>query len=257
MQLLVDIGFVVSVLLLFLGLERFLFRSQHRSHIQSFFETLTIETDDFSPNAVIDRLGSPETIRLFALASYFFFCFIIIVTLTVSGIITKFMGVPSPARDMILARAVVCGVSLMLASRWPVPQLLRLAFSSKPSRTRLRSSALLGFFGGSVILLTAMLLAQWLMFGRLSIATDPAADPWTASALLELAFWPAYSIMWLIVAPLVLAIAVFDCPALARRLVRFFAAWLWRVVEYEKGAVSALVLLAAFVLGLLKLLYAG
>jgi hypothetical protein len=63
--------------------------------------------------------------------------------------------------------------------------------------------------------------------------------------------------MWLIVAPLVLAIAVFDRPAFARRLIRFFAASLWRVVEYEKGAVSALVLLAAFVLGLLKLLYAA
>lgn len=255
MQLVVDIGFVASLLLLALGLERLLLRPQQRKRLQAFFEAFTVTTDDFSPGVVIAGLGRPETIGLLAVVSYFWFCAIIIVALTVSGVITKSLHLPSPARDMQLARGVVCGVSLILLSRWPVPQLLHRAFSRTPSRMRLRIVAVLVFYGGSAVLLGAMLLAQWAAFGHIALTTVSTAGPWTAPALLELAFWPAYSLMWLIVAPLTLAIAAFDRPTLARGAIRALAAFLWRVVEYEKGAVSGLMLVATTVLAAVKLLY--
>jgi len=149
----------------------------------------------------------------------------------------------------------VCGVSLMLFSRWPVPQFLTLA-TSKPSRKKVITIAVVVFYGGSAFLLATMLLAQWIVLGGVAITPVLTSGLWTASALLELAFWPAYALMWLAVAPLTVAIAAFDRPALASWAIRVFTASLWRIVEYEKGALSALLFFAAFILGVLKLLYA-
>jgi len=237
MQLMIDVGFVVSLLLLVLGLERVALRPHQRECVQAFFEELTIKFDDLSPATIASRLGTAETNRLLALVTYFWFCAIIVVTLMLSGIVTKAIGVSAPVRNMQLARAFMCGISLMLLSRWPVPQLMALFLGNTPSPKRLSIIAVVLFFGGSTILLVTILLAQWLVLGQVQITQPTTGGPWTALEYIELAFWPAYVLMWLLVAPLTLAITVFNRPHFARQVIVPFAGLLWRLVEYEKGGI--------------------
>lgn len=255
MQLVLDTGFIISLLLLMLGLERLLLRPRQRERLHSYFEELTVKVDDLSSDTIITQLGSAETIMLLSFVTYFWFCVIIVVTLLLSAIIDKTLFSLVAIREMQLARTFICGISLLLLSRWPAPQIILRFFGNSPSLKRLSIIATIVFFAGSIILLTTTLLSQWLLLGHIQIIQPAALSPWTATGLLELAFWPAYVLIWLLVAPLTLGILAFNRPDQVRLIIKPVVGSLWRLVEYEKGAFSALILVVAVILGALKLLY--
>ena len=79
-----DISFIIALLLLFLGVERFLLRPHQRDSVQELIEAFTVNADDFSSTKICHILDRPEVIRFLSFTSYFYFCLILIASLVIA-----------------------------------------------------------------------------------------------------------------------------------------------------------------------------
>lgn len=156
--------------------------------------------------------------------------------------------------QMVQALAVVLSIgTLFFAWRWPLPQIMHWILGGTTPwavRRRFLGSIALGYlFFGAYQALAIWLIAGESFFGgaiQQQGSREQAAFMWSL-----LPVWPLFIVFWVVFQGTGLALR--PRSWMTRGLFSLFKATMWRLAEYNKGAVAAIALVVTIVLTVLKL----
>ena len=252
-----DISILAGICLLFLKGIDLVLREHHRKQIQSFFETLTLESEYYDPDQILEKLRTPGAQAFVVSLSYFVFSFIVAIVFLVTGPfwtengwLTESIG--KEGRSILIVRAIVCAFTLGFAWKWPVPGLLTLLIPSSTSIRKVTIRLLLFYFGVQIVLFLYLSILHYLLTGNWNVL-QIETHGWSTYTIGEVLVWPVYAIFVVTALSVCIGVAVKTEPNSTSIMISAFRGLLWRIIEFEKGATSAIVLVITIVLGLIRI----
>lgn len=243
MNKLINFGIVIGVFLILLQLAHFLIRPHQAAAIRSFLEDLTLWLDDIEVSNISDRLSEPGIHILLFLTGYSGYLLYILISVATSHVTSTLLQAPSPFGQVDgarLATVLILTVTIVLVFwRMPFRQIVTWAIAAeKPIETRIRLLRLrpaLIFFGGALLFL----------FLDLRLKQIPDHSEWWHIPIAMFAYI-TFSIAF---ATSVAKQVLKERRGFLLKYVLFVSKqFLWRVVEYQKGPIAAIVLIATTLL---------
>jgi hypothetical protein len=252
----IDIAIIVGLALTTLKLADFLFLPEQQQAIQDEFETLALEIDNADIGTLAARINSESTLRVFTVLTYFEFLLVAVIAYAAQSpewqpggtLAETFPG----GRNHQFASLIISFVTLAFVWRWPLPHILRwITTKGTWFSMLLRFCGLV--FTGLVVFGLYQLFALWILSslgwcdeGQFSCGT---AFMWAIHLI-----WPAFVVFWVATQCIGLLLQIRIPPVrwFARALLFLSKHTVWRIAVYNKGALAAVIALATFGLGALK-----
>jgi len=252
-----DVGIMVGLCLVFLKGIDLILREHHRIQIQSFFETLTLESEYFDQHDILGKLRTPGAQAFVVSLSYFVFAVIVSIVFLVTGPLWTEDGwltetVGKDGRSIQIVRAMICAFTLGFAWRWPIPALLKLLV---PYQTNIRQALirlLLFYFGMQTVLLIYLSILHYVQTGNWNIV-QIKSHGWSMYTVGELLVWPIYVISFVTALSVCIGVLARIKPMSTSIMISIFRGFLWRIIEFEKGATAAIVLIITVVLSFIRI----
>jgi hypothetical protein len=254
MTALIDIGIAIGISLSLLKGVDFLIRPSQREQIQRFFEELTLWIDDLSVKTISVRLKEPGIqafIMVCAFLSWVVFvsiCFLPYYFLPEDAFQPLSLLLPLDVGSMVQLYWVAMGLAflgLWLLWKWPVSIIVSWAIASGNRRKILGRGFFLAASSWAIVVLFIFLLDTVVNFhleSMVVIAMVPVNGLFIAGYSMAIACGIAGDI------------AGDKRSLLVKAFLATSKGLLWRLIEYQKGVVGALVLLATIGLTLTRLL---
>jgi hypothetical protein len=246
----------IAVALALLKAGDVVLRLHQKKAVQSFFEDMTLRIDDLDFKTISQRMSSQEAQFCFILLAYFEFTFIVLVgvfyyllnsttvTMLLIGSFGRY-GVYIEAGIIILSY-----VTLAYCWKWPIPLLFSYIIG-----TGSKKKAILRFLVFVILSYIVFWLYQFGLYTLVRLYGNTAGEmidleknPIYIAGLIFI--WPLFIIFWI----LLQAIGALLQAKLfwTRWTFALIRAVLWRLVEYDKGAFAAIVLIVTVSLTVAK-----
>lgn len=256
-----DIGILIGMCLVFLKGIDLILRKHHKEQIQSFFDTLTLESEYYNPQETLKKLGTPGTQAFIVSLSYFVFIVIVIIVCLVTGPFWSEKGwltenIGKGGSSLQLTRAIVSFFTLAIAWWWPIPRLLRLLVPDSTNLRRVLIRLLLFYFGVQLFLLFYLSSLHYFLTGNWNVI-QIKTQGWSIYTFGELLVaWPIYTIFFITSFSVCIGVLAKVKPKSLSAILFLFRGFLWRIIEFEKGATAAIVLIITVIFSLIRILWA-
>ena len=239
----------------------FVIRPHQRKAIQEFLEDMTLRIDTFNFRDISGKFGTPEALFCFTVLAYFEFILIVVLVLVIQtpqwepgGQLDEAFG--KEGRAFQLLAVGISFVTLFAVWRWPLPEIMRFVVGAGRSRVPIALRFVAFLLAGYVFLFLGLTGVEKVEALLGLVSHDSSlydVRPTAAYYIAILLLWPAFTIFWVVTQAVgaLLQVGTFY----VRWMFVFLRSVLWRVIEYEKGAVAAVVIIATIVLTLFKELH--
>jgi hypothetical protein len=248
-----DLLLLISLLVSSMSAIDFLLRPKQRFQIQSLLEDLTLRTDQLEASDLAVRLNEKGVQALIVLLTYVELAMLLAISIFFQLLISRLFHINplgAGARRFQFIGVVITAITLFLAWHWPLPRMMKWVLGNGKRKA-----------------IIFRLVAIVVVFYTLSFLYDYAVDvvfldsmyPLRNSpeALLAhfystLPFLPVFVVFWVVIQGA--GMCLWPNGIGIRLFLNLSKGILWRVVEYERGAVAAIAILVTVLLTILKVL---
>jgi hypothetical protein len=257
-----DAALALGVLINLVKAGDLVLRPNQQARVQAWIEDLTLRVEEIRPIGWLERLTRPHAHVVLVLVGVFEFVLVLLlVTLVPAGKTAALGPVGSNVFVMQLV-AIVCSVpALVLTAKRYGPPFVAWLLGPAPVRgvtRRFLKTLVLGFLvlGLYEVILFGLVFFLWgdVPFDAMELPIGEGGPGiWVLGGGL-LVVWPAFTWFWVITQVAGLILWAIVGVRFFEMLLKWIRALCWRVVEYNKGAWAAVVLIITIMLGVAKLL---
>lgn len=224
---------------------------EQKKKIQLFFEDMTLSVSEVDLTRLSSNMGDPAVQATCTIVTYTQFVFMSMIGFVLYIVIFWTLGLrfSEAFKTLLFVQSLLSLATMVVAWRWPLPGIVRWIVG-RGRRSFVIARWLLILFVAALISNANLQIVPLFLGQAFSMDT----------AELRIHSWPSIILIFLVSPLLTLLWIATNCvgtmlwPRSTRRSFALTRATLWRVVEYERGAVAAVVLAVTIMLGLIKAL---
>jgi hypothetical protein len=248
-----NIAIMLGIALTLLKGADLLLRPHQRRAIQIFLEDVTLRLDQIDFKEIAHRMTTPEAQFCFIMLAYFEFAFMSLFVIVFQtplwepgGSLHEAFG--KEGRYFQLGMTVLGFVTILVCSKWPIPIVMRCVIGTAKSRF----VVIIRFLGFSAVFFVVLGVYQFIILDRIDakLGHNPFGPP-SIVRMVGLA---------IVLPPWMIFFVVFQAIGAMLQARMFYVRWtfvlirgiMWRIVEYDKGATAAILLIVTILLTLTK-----